>query len=110
MNVKNVGNGDVLNVALKQSKAGATETEARSASSGRKSDVALGAAKRIQDAVSVDDLRAEREARIAEIKRQVSSGEYFNTRSVSDIAKVLDSRLGEDVDLERLFTSDVEKE
>lgn len=110
MSVKNVGNGVVLNVVLKQTKTGGNETEARPSSTDRRSDVALGSVKRIQDAVSVDELRAEREARIAEIKRQVSSGEYFKSRSVADIAKVLDSRLGEDVDLERLFTTDVEKE
>ena len=110
MNIKNVGNGEALNVNLRQRTKSVEEEPKSSVAERSKNEVAVGTVKRIQDSVSVAEIQSERDTKIAEIRRQINSGEYFKNRTVGDIAKVLDARLGEDVDLERLFTAQSDKE
>jgi anti-sigma28 factor (negative regulator of flagellin synthesis) len=63
----------------------------------------------LADHLSLDEMADERAKRIAEIRRQVQSGEYFSTRSVTDIAQILERRMGEEIEITKIFTKDEEE-
>jgi hypothetical protein len=60
------------------------------------------------DHLSMDELANEREKKLAEIRKQVQSGEYFASRSVTDIAQILERRMGDEIEITKIFTKDEE--
>jgi anti-sigma28 factor (negative regulator of flagellin synthesis) len=79
-------------------------------SQGQQADaVNVQVSKSLLDHLSLDDVADERVKKIAEIRRQVQSGEYFSSRSVTDIAQILEKRMGEEIEITRIFTKDEEE-
>jgi len=62
----------------------------------------------LMDHLSLDEVAKEREGKIAEIRKQVQSGEYFSSRSITDIAQILERRMGEEIEITKIFTKDEE--
>jgi anti-sigma28 factor (negative regulator of flagellin synthesis) len=65
--------------------------------------------KSLLDHLSLDEMANERASKIAEIRKQVQSGEYFSSRSVTDIAQILERRMGEEIEITKIFTKDEEE-
>ena len=60
------------------------------------------------DHLSMDELANERQKKLAEIRTQIQSGEYFASRSVTDIAQILERRMGDEIEITKIFTKDEE--
>jgi len=63
----------------------------------------------LMDHLTFDELADERAKKIAEIRKQVQSGEYFSSRSITDIAQILERRMGEEIEITKIFTKDEEE-
>jgi anti-sigma28 factor (negative regulator of flagellin synthesis) len=62
--------------------------------------------KSLYDQLNTDTMSLERAEKIAQIKKQVQSGEYFANRTVSDIASILEKRIGDEIEIEKIFSQE----
>lgn len=109
-NLTNTANGEIGvrnqsgNAALKRQEQEQKNTP--SATRATEDTVNLSSSASLFNALQAEDISLERSDKVAHIKSLVQSGKYFEQRTVSDIAKILDERLGEDIELEKLFTGE----
>jgi len=84
-------------------------TEAEKSQSKGAEAVRVQVSNRLIVQISPEEILSERANRLEEIRKQVQSGEYFSSRSVTDIAEILQRRMGDEIELTKIFTKDEEE-